>query len=129
MTKLNEEKLDFIKLAHEELGSLEITTQQIKDLERNFNVDGSWVSHWRYKDQVARKGRGVYVLPNIVNPSKNVKQKVSVSEPVSKTESKTSIAVAKTEKENLVPSKEETFVPFGNFKDIKNIIKSKIFYN
>ena len=128
MTKLNEEKLDFIKLAHEELGSLEITTQQIKDLQSKFKVDGSWVSHWRYKDQVARKGRGVYVLPNIVNPSKNVKQKVSVSEPVSKTESKTSIAVAKTEKENLVPSKEETFVPFGNFKDIKNIIKSKIFY-
>jgi len=128
MTKLNEEKLDFIKLAHEELGSLEITTQQIKDLQSKFKVDGSWVSHWRYKDQVARKGRGVYVLPNIVNPSKNVKQKVSVSEPVSQPEPKNSIAVANTVKENLVPSKEETFVPFGNFRDIKNIIKSGIFY-
>ena len=126
MTKLNEEKLDFIKLAHEEHGSLEITTQQIKDLQSKFKVDGSWVSHWRYKDQVARKTRGVYVLPNIVNPSKNVKQKVSVSKPEPKVNN--SIAVAETVKENLVPSKEETFVPFGNFRDIKNIIKSGIFY-
>ena len=29
---------------------------------------------------------------------------------------------------NLIPSKDETFVPFGGFKDVKNIIKSKQFY-
>ena len=81
MTKLNDDKIKFVELAHSEYGSLEITTQQIKNLENNFNVDGSWVSHWRYKNQVARKGRGIYVLPNIVNPSKNVKQKVSTPKP------------------------------------------------
>ena len=125
MTKLNETKIEFIELAHKEFGSLDITTQQIKDLERNFKVDGSWVSHWRYKDQVARKGRGVYTLPNIINPSKNVKQKVEpVSQPVTKGRISTAVAI----QENLVPNKEETFVPFGNFRDIKNIIKSKIFY-
>ena len=126
MTNLNNEKIKFIELAYDEYGSLEITTQQIKDLERNFNVDGSWVSHWRYKDQVARKGRGKYVLPNIINPSKNIKQNVSTPEP--QEPAKGRIAVAESIKENLVPSKEETFVPFGNFRDIKNIIKSKIFY-
>ena len=68
MTKLNETKIEFIELAHKEFGSLDITTQQIKDLERNFNVDGSWVSHWRYKDQVARKElkeNGVITRKNI----------------------------------------------------------------
>ena len=30
--------------------------------------------------------------------------------------------------ESLVPNKEATFVSFGNYKDIKNIVKSKIFY-
>jgi len=30
--------------------------------------------------------------------------------------------------ENLVPSKDENFVPFGNFSDVKKIIKSKVFY-
>jgi len=29
---------------------------------------------------------------------------------------------------NLVPNQDETFVPFGGFKDVKNIIKSKQFY-
>jgi len=126
MTNLNNDKIKFIELAYNEYGSLTITTQQIRDLERNFNVDGSWVSHWRYKDQVARKGRGNYVLPNIINPSKNIKQNVSTPKP--QEPAKGRISVAESIKENLVPSKEETFVPFGNFRDIKNIIKSKIFY-
>lgn len=30
--------------------------------------------------------------------------------------------------QNLVPSKDENFVPFGNFSDIKKIIKSNLFY-
>ena len=30
--------------------------------------------------------------------------------------------------ENLVPDADNTFIKFGNFNDIKNIIKSKIFY-
>ena len=35
---------------------------------------------------------------------------------------------AQGEVKNLVPSQDETFVPFGGFKDVKNIIKSKQFY-
>lgn len=30
--------------------------------------------------------------------------------------------------QNLIPLKDSTFVPFGNFKDIKKIIQSRIFY-
>ena len=30
--------------------------------------------------------------------------------------------------QNLVPDKDDVFVPFGSFADIKNIIKSKLFY-
>ena len=30
--------------------------------------------------------------------------------------------------ESLVPAKDETFVPFGNFNDVKKVLKSKIFY-
>ena len=33
-----------------------------------------------------------------------------------------------TDVENMVPEKFNGFVPWGHFKDIKNIIKSKIFY-
>ena len=30
--------------------------------------------------------------------------------------------------QNLVPAKDSTFVPFGNFSDVKQVIKSKLFY-
>jgi len=35
---------------------------------------------------------------------------------------------ASVEEKNLVPSKDDTFVPFGGFKDVKKIIQSKQFY-
>ena len=30
--------------------------------------------------------------------------------------------------ERLIPSKDKNFVPFGNFSDLKKIVKSKVFY-
>jgi hypothetical protein len=38
------------------------------------------------------------------------------------------VKVCESQVDNLVPEKDEKFIPFGNFKDIKSIIKSKIFY-
>ena len=38
------------------------------------------------------------------------------------------VKVCETQVNNLVPEKDEKFIPFGNFKDIKSIIRSKIFY-
>ena len=38
------------------------------------------------------------------------------------------VAVTAQEHLNLVPSKDDTFVPFGNFSDVKKIIQSGIFY-
>ena len=37
-------------------------------------------------------------------------------------------AAAPAVQQNLVPSKDNTYVPFGNFTDVKKIIKSGIFY-
>jgi MoxR-like ATPase len=39
-----------------------------------------------------------------------------------------SFTVDYTNTESLVPNKDPNFVPFGNFSDLENIIKSKIFY-
>ena len=38
------------------------------------------------------------------------------------------IAVLPEVHQNLIPSKDSTFVPFGNFKDVKKIIQSRLFY-
>jgi len=37
-------------------------------------------------------------------------------------------AVMESQEQNLVPDKDSNYVPFGNFADVKKIIKSKIFY-
>jgi MoxR-like ATPase len=37
-------------------------------------------------------------------------------------------AVVPSQEQNIVPVKDSTFVPFGSFKDVKSIIKSKQFY-
>ena len=39
-----------------------------------------------------------------------------------------SVAVTAREEQNLIPEKDDTFVQFGNFTDIKKIIKSGLFY-
>jgi MoxR-like ATPase len=39
-----------------------------------------------------------------------------------------SFAVDFTNTESLIPKKDPNFVPFGNYSDLENIIKSKIFY-
>jgi len=38
------------------------------------------------------------------------------------------VAVTEREEQNLVPAKDENYIPFGNFSDVKKIIKSGIFY-
>ena len=38
------------------------------------------------------------------------------------------IPVSENQEENLVPNKDENYVPFGNFSDVKKIIQSGIFY-
>ena len=38
------------------------------------------------------------------------------------------VPVTEREEQNLIPSKDENYVPFGNFSDVKKIIQSGIFY-
>ena len=43
-------------------------------------------------------------------------------------EAPSAVPVSENQEQNLVPDKDDNFVPFGNFTDVKKIIKSKIFY-
>lgn len=38
------------------------------------------------------------------------------------------ISTVESVKQNLIPTKDTTFVPFGNFSDVKKVIQSQIFY-
>ena len=38
------------------------------------------------------------------------------------------VRVTDREEQNLIPSKDDNYIPFGNFSDLKKIIKSRVFY-
>ena len=118
MNNLNEKQINFLTLARKEYGD-QITMNQIKDLETKYNLSGN---NWFVSDAY-RLSRGVYKVPNldgeISMPEVKVVEKPAKQSKVSKTVNQA---------ENITPSDEVTFVPWGHYKDIKSVIKSKIFY-
>jgi hypothetical protein len=121
---LNEKQKKFVDLAVKELGTDTVTRKQVQELETKFNLTGN---SWLVNSGDYKVGRGVYKLPTdgVVNPSKNIKQKLPKTKAVAET---VTLKETAQNTESLVPNKEATFVSFGNYKDIKNIVKSKIFY-
>lgn len=69
---------------------------------------------WHMENRV---GRGLYAVSG--GKKSNV---------VMKEETVQSFEVDYTNTESLIPKKDPNFVPFGNFTDLENIIKSQIFY-
>ena len=118
MNNLNEKQINFLTLARKEYGD-QITMNQIKDLETKYNLSGN---NWFVSDTY-RLSRGVYKVPSIDGEISVPEVKV-VEKPVK--QSKVSKTV--NQAENITPSDEVTFVPWGHYKDIKSVIKSKIFY-
>ena len=123
--KLNEKQLEYVNTAYEMFSTDTIEKSQIKQVNAKLGMKSS--PAWLIKDPQFRLTRGVYKLPvnGLVNPSKNTKQ---VSIPEVKQKISKQIQTTESTSENLIPNKEETFVPFGNYKDLKNIVKSGIFY-
>jgi hypothetical protein len=74
---------------------------------------------WLMKDKV---GRGLYAIPG-GNTAPVVGNTALKPEPV-----KESFVVDYTNTETLIPKKDPNFVPFGNYTDLEQIIKSAIFY-
>jgi len=79
------------------------------------------------KKKVFSAGRGLYKLPI---ESSNVNTNITdTNTDVSKPETKHEAAyIVSTLSGDIVPKKDPVFVPFGNFTDIKSIVKSHRFY-
>ena len=115
----------FIIEAANEFGcGSEITEDQVKSIVKKVGRSGFGLGHIKqskmYED-------GKFTLPSDIPsvPKKIVPQPTVVQE---QPQSVVSLVATNMEKQNLVPSKFEGFVPWGHFKDIKQIVKSGIFY-
>ena len=90
-----------------------VLNQQLLDTMRA--LDTKKQPRWLMQNRVSR---GVYAMPGrATNLAVVPKQEVIES-----------FVVDYSNLDSLIPKKDDNFVPFGNYPDLENIIKSKIFY-
>ena len=147
---LTKNNLKFVEVARIELGNdmTMISTQEIQMIVEKHNLTWPW---WLTRSDEYRIARGTFVFPNVdgtipvtggintpVKPVTPVPQnpvQPSVVPPVT-SEEVTSVNTPTTSYslqkgsggENKIPSVRNTYIPFGNFKDVHSIVKSRIFY-
>ena len=99
-----------------------------KDIIETHKESGVKYPHWLLNDTALKAGRGLYDLTQMFNGVQSMptpKVVVDNTTPVVKNVTQAKLTV---EIENLIPAKDDTFVPFGFYTDLKKILTAKIFY-
>tara|TARA_E500000305_G_C4023951_1_gene240611 strand:- start:1441 stop:2643 length:1203 start_codon:yes stop_codon:yes gene_type:complete len=125
---LDNNKKQLVEALFAEYGKTELTRSEINSyIDNNGLKNPGWLKSDKYKI-----GRGVYTLPvdgNDVSPVvKEVKQKSKVETAESVDTVNKAAMIVSSLTGNIVPTKDDVFVPWGHFKDIKSIVSSKQFY-
>ena len=123
---LSPAKKRFVDLASAEYGEGAVLSKSdVKNVREKNNL--GWPS-WFVRSPY-RIGKGEFKLPvegETVTPVKPLKLKVPAVKKVEEVEE--SIVAYHNPTENLVPSKDPLYVPFGNYNDVYSIIKSGRYY-
>ena len=123
---LSPAKKRFVDLASAEYGEGAVLSKSdVKNVREKNNL--GWPS-WFVRSPY-RIGKGEFKLPvegETVTPVKPLKMKVPAVKKVEEVEE--SIVAYHNPTENLVPSKDPLYVPFGHFNDIYSIVKSGMYY-
>lgn len=99
-----------------------------KDIIETHKESGVKYPHWLLNDTALKAGRGLYDLTQMFNGVQAMptpKIVVDNTTPVVKNVTQAKLTV---EIENLIPTKDDTFVPFGFYKDLKKVLDSRMFY-
>jgi hypothetical protein len=120
MKTFNRPQTALIEAINEKFGTT-ATKAQIVDLceEKNFRKPS-----FIFNNADMRVGRGLYEVPMLLKVNNVVPMN---SAPQANT-SASLTAEFDGFKENLIPEKDPLFVPFGNYKTVEKIIKSRMFY-
>ena len=124
--KLTPARQKFVSLASKKFGEGEvISKEQIYEIVQENSIGWpSWFSSKKY-----RVDRGQFSLPveTDICESHQITPAV-LAEKAAEIPATAANLMMVTDVENMVPERFNGFVPWGHFRDIKNIIKSKIFY-
>ena len=132
---LNTKQQEFVDYAVKKFGTNELSVSQLKDANKHFGC--KYAPQWLIKNADYKIGKSMFRLPtesSMVSTSKisNVKsgeaEKVLTTKaPEVETKSEAAYVVSSLTGD-IVPKKDPVFVSFGNYPDVKSIIKSKMFY-
>ena len=125
-TMLNTKQQEFVDHALEKFGTNELTVSQLKEANKKFGC--KYAPQWLIKNSDYKIGKSLFKLPtenDVVDSNKDSGE----SEKVLPTETKNEAAfVVSSLVGNIVPKKDPVFVSFGNYPDLKSIVKSNMFY-
>jgi len=142
---MKKSQIDFINYAKGKFGTEVLTVSQLKEANANFGF--KYAPQWLIKNANYKVGKSTFKLPDasgelMVNTkilSDTIKTSQATQKPSlvpSQIEETADAPVIKQEAAyivsslvgNIVPKKDTTFVAFGNYTDVKSIVKSKQFY-
>jgi cobaltochelatase CobS len=129
MNKLNRNGIAFVQAAEDIFGIGAIVTRD--DIQKVVDETAAPYPYWLVTKSDYRSGRGQYKLPNV--GTKTVAAPVVREEPVAEMALAAQVLAFKQPKlvddsEPSVPAKYPDYVPFGFYKDLNNIVKSRQYY-
>ena len=134
-TMLNTKQQEFVDYAVEKFGTAELTVAELKEANAHFGC--KYAPQWLIKNADYKVGKSTFRLPtesNMVSTPSNVKEAVPETEKVLTTKAPETATVSEAAyvvsslTGDIVPKKDPVFVSFGNYPDVKSIVKSKMFY-
>ena len=132
---LNTKQQEFVDYAVEKFGTAELTVAELKEANAHFGC--KYAPQWLIKNADYKVGKSTFRLPtesNMVSTPSNVKEAVPETEKVLTTKAPETATVSEAAyvvsslTGDIVPKKDPVFVSFGNYPDVKSIVKSKMFY-
>ena len=121
---LNDKQRNFIELCYKEFGDIkEITRAQLVQVEKKHKVS---FPQWLVSNKDLKISKGLFKMPS--GSDTDVSKPTTMEKVVKPTTEKEAAYIVSTLTDNVVPNKDKNFVSFGNFPDVKSIIKSDRFY-
>ena len=129
---LNAKQQEYVDHAKKMFGKSTLTVDELKKANKKFGC--KYAPQWLIKNKDYKVGKSLFKLPadgddpdQVYLESKPNKEAEKILKPVSETKKEAAYIVSSLTG-NIVPKKDPIFVSFGNYPDIKSIVKSNRFY-
>ena len=127
---LNAKQQEYVDHAKKMFGKTTLTVAELKKANSKFGC--KYAPQWLIKNKDYKVGKSLFKLPvegdvSVNTESKPNKEAEKILTPVSETKKEAAYIVSSLTG-NIVPKKDPIFVSFGNYPDIKSIVKSNRFY-